>query len=353
MRYRHIKGAKRVLVPFLARGIASACLTLFVSAHPNTTAQAQKASERETAPPAAGNLKTGARHAGLDAEASDIDALIIEVARNGRAMHRRMFEYTWTSKHTTRETNKRGELTKQTVEIYETYPVRGEFVKKLVSKNGAPLSAEQAGREFRRVVRNLERAERQEKEKYESAVAPAQTTTVKEDATAIPAYGPTSAFHGYGGGDISFSISRFLRAATFHSPRPARRDGRDTIILDFRPRTDFHPAESIEMPYAKLSGRIWIDALDKVVVRLEAWPDASPASKDGDGGDASHAEPSIVFQQARQPNGTWLESLVRIKTTANRDIFNRVNLDYTKEVGDFRRFDTNAGEVKIEVTSDK
>ena len=113
------------------------------------------------------------------------------------------------------------------------------------------------------------------------------------------------------------------------------------------------PGASVEEPYAKLAGRIWIDALDKVVVRLEAWPEtsfeASQASKvNARSSSASPIEPAIIFEQTRLPNGIWLESFVRIKTNGNREVFNRVNLDYTKQVGDFRRFDTITGEAKIE-----
>jgi hypothetical protein len=60
------------------------------------------------------------------------------------------------------------------------------------------------------------------------------------------------------------------------------------------------------------------------------------------------AEPTVVFEQTRLPDGMWLESFVRIRTTENREVFNRVKLDYTKQVGDFRRFDATTGEARIE-----
>ncbi|HEY0079827.1 MAG TPA: hypothetical protein VGB73_14540 [Pyrinomonadaceae bacterium] len=284
----------------------------------------------------------------------DIPALIGEAARNGQAFHRRMFDYTWTSTHTTREVNKRGEVTKQTVEVYETYPVRGEFVKKLVSLDGSPVSKRRAERELRRVTESLERAERAGHASREATSTPQPAARAPETSSELPVYGPTSAFHGYGGGDISFAISRFLRAGFFHSPRRERRHEREAILLDFQPRADFRPASSIEEPYAKLAGRIWIDALDRVVVRLEAWPveasfEAAQASNPASYPHSSpRAEPSVVFEQTRLPDGMWLESFVRIRTTENREVFNRVRLDYTKQVGDFRRFDTTTGEARIE-----
>ena len=284
----------------------------------------------------------------------DIPALVGEAARNGQAFHRRMFDYTWTSTHTMREVNKRGEVTKETVEVYETYPVRGEFVKKLVSLNGVLVSNQRAERELRRVTESLERAEREGSGSRATTFAREPTALDAASSAELPVYGPTSAFHGYGGGDISFAVSRFLRAGFFHSPRRERRRERETIVLDFRPRADFRPAGSIEEPYLKLAGRVWIDALERVVVRLEAWPiEASFATAQASnvaGRALSYppAEPAVVFEQTRLPDGMWLESFVRIRTTENREVFNRVRLDYTKHVGDFRRFDTTTGEARID-----
>jgi hypothetical protein len=287
------------------------------------------------------------------AETPDVAALIGEVARNGRTMQRRMFDYTWTSKHTMREVNKRGEVTKETVEVFETYPVRGEMVKKLVSRNGVQVSTKRAEDELKRASEKLDKAEREEKKKREKAAAASSsavvaTPTPASDPTVTPLYGPWSGFSGYGGGDILFAISKFLRTGDFHSPRRERRADRETILLDFRPRADFRPVKNDEAPYTKLAGRIWIDALDKVVVRLEAWPEAARGLKDaGAPTDSSSPDPLVVFEQTRLPNGMWLESHVRIKTTANRELFNGVNVDYTKDVSDFRRFDTDDGEVKM------
>ena len=87
---------------------------------------------------------TGAQQMQPDVATLDISALIREVAQNERAMQPRRLEYTWTTKVTEREVNKRGEITKETVSVYEVYPVKGEFVRKLVSENGVPVSPEKA-----------------------------------------------------------------------------------------------------------------------------------------------------------------------------------------------------------------
>ena len=80
-------------------------------------------------------------------------------------------------------------------------------------------------------------------------------------------------------------------------------------------------------------------AADRAVARLEAWPDEAPTSPA-----AAAREPSVVFEHARLREGLWLERLVRIKTYGQKEIFNGIELDFTKEVTDFKRFTSLAGD---------
>ena len=45
---------------------------------------------------------------------------------------------------------------------------------------------------------------------------------------------------------------------------------RETIVFDFRPRAGFKPKNREESLIAKLIGVVWIDPVDKQVIRLEA-----------------------------------------------------------------------------------
>jgi hypothetical protein len=287
----------------------------------------------------------------------DIPALILEVARNERAMLQRRLEYTWTMKLTDRDVNKRGEVTKESVNVYEVYPVRGEFVRKLVSKDGVPLAPEQAEKEFKRAVEALEKAER-EQQKREASATPSPTPSASDaqNPAGIPSFGFTSGFShrsGFSSGEISLAVWRFFRYAEFQNPRRERLNQRDAIVLDFRPRADFRPANEVQKPYARLAGRVWIDAADKAVVRLEAWP-ISPQTAASDAKTSSaQQEPAVVFEHTRVAERVWLESLVRIKTNASKDVFNGLELDYTKEARDFQRFSANTGDEKLDAPKEK
>jgi hypothetical protein len=248
------------------------------------------------------------------ADGSEAAALILEVARNERAMLARRLEYTWTATVTDRELDRRGGVKKLSVSVYEVYPVRGEFARKLVSQDGVPVSRGRAEKELKKTAERLEKAAREEQKLAASKPAPPPSPAEAQNPAGLPSFGfSTGHRHGGLGGsaEISMAVWRFFHYAEFDSPRREQVRGRETIVLDFKPRADFRPADEIQKPYARLAGRLWIDAADKAVLRLEAWPtDAHPA----DSATPMTAEPSVVFEHERLPDGVWLERLVRIKT---------------------------------------
>jgi hypothetical protein len=86
-------------------------------------------------------------------EELDVAALLLEVGRNQDEIDNRVSEYSFKQTEIDREINGKGELKKETVKVYEIYPLPNrEPVQKLISENGVPLSAERAAKENRRVA---------------------------------------------------------------------------------------------------------------------------------------------------------------------------------------------------------
>jgi hypothetical protein len=269
-------------------------------------------------------------------------------SRRSYARWRPASDYTYTSKTTDRET-KDGRVVKEKVTVAEVYPQYGESVKKVLSRDGVPLSAEESEREFRRAVEGFKKGEREaEKRRAElakQAAAPRPAPVPK----AIPTFGPNWGFgfrSGFSSGSFQLALSHFMQAGEFRSPRLEQFRGRDAVVLDFRPRPDYAPIDDSRKPYAKLAGRIYIDAADRQIMRLEAWPVTEAAPK-GKAVSASPSNPSVVIEQTRLPDGRWKESLVRFNSAPDREVFNGVERDFTEEMYDFRRF-TAGGEGKVD-----
>src|SRR5215216_5249642 len=129
-------------------------------------------------------------------EELDVAALLLEVGRNQDEIDNRVSEYAFKQTETDREINSKGELKKETIKVYEVYPLPNrEPVQKLISENGVPLSPERAAREDRRVQEEFAKAER-EKEKDEKKVAQRRAERERKRAE----------------GDDAADISAFLKA---------------------------------------------------------------------------------------------------------------------------------------------
>jgi len=261
-------------------------------------------------------------------ETLDVAALLREVERNQDEIEKRVAEYAFKQTETDRELNDKGELKKQTVKVYEVYPLPNrEPVQKLISENGVPLSAERAAKEERRVQEEFRKAER-EKEEDEKKVARRHAEREKKEKEGT-------------------EISPFLRACEFVSPRREILEGRETIVFDFRPRSGFRPKNREESLIAKLIGVVWIDPVDKQVIRLEAR--LAEAFKIA-GGLLASLKPgaALVVEQKRMNQGVWLPRFAHVNLSVKVLLFAGNDFNKTIEWSDYKHFSGDVKDYKIE-----
>lgn len=268
------------------------------------------------------------------AEMLDITSLMREVLRNQDALEDRTAEYSFKEKQTTREINDRGEVRKETVKVFEVFPIANrDPVYKLISEGGVPLSAERAAKEDRRVQDEMEKAEKEreqlkqkrEREKAERAKKRARRNAEDEDP----------------------AISQFLRVCEFVSPRRERFRDRDAIVFDFRPRADFHPTNRAESLISKLVGVVWIDPADHQVMRLEAR--LAEGFKIG-GGLVVSLRPGAAFviEQTRMAEGVWLPRFAQINLSVRVLLFGGGDINQTFEWSDYQHYKGDVESYKLE-----
>lgn len=265
-------------------------------------------------------------------ETLDVAALLREVAKNQDATEQRVAEYSFKQTETDRTINDKGEVKKESVKVYEVYPLPNrEPVQKLISENGVPLSAERATKEDRRVQEEFLKAEREkEKDAQEAARRRAERDRKqKDDDDADPA------------------ISMFLRACDFVSPRRERFEGRESIVFDFRPRSGFKPKTREESLIAKLVGVVWIDPVDKQVMRLEAR--LAEGFKMA-GGLLVSLKPGagLVMEQTRMTEGVWLPRFAQINLSVKVLLLAGGDYNKTIEWSDYKHFSGDVKDYKIE-----
>ena len=253
----------------------------------------------------------------------DLAALWREVIANQDELEKRVAEYAFKQTETDREINSKGELKKETTKVYEVYPLANrEPVQKLISENGVPLSPDRAAKEDKRVQEEFAKAER-EKEKDEKKVAQRRAEREKKK-------------------DEGTEISPFLRVCEFVSPRREVLGGRETIVFDFRPREGFKPKTRQESLIAKLIGVVWIDPVDKQVIRLEAR--LAEGFKMA-GGLLVSLKPgaAVVMEQTRMDQGVWLPKFAQLNLSVKVLLFGGGDYNKTIEWSEYRHF---AGDVK-------
>jgi len=258
-------------------------------------------------------------------EGFDVVALLREVEKNQDELENRVAEYAFKQTETDREINNKGELKKETVKVYEVFPLPNrEPVQKLISENDAPLSPERAAKEDRRVKEEFEKAER-EKEKDEKKVAQRRAEREKKDT----------------------EISPFLKVCEFVSPRRELLADRETIVFDFRPRAGFKPKSREESLIAKLIGVVWIDPVDKQVIRLEAR--LAEGFKMA-GGLLVSLKPgaALVVEQTRMAQGVWLPRFAQVNLSVKVLLFGGGDYNKTIEWSEYKHFAGDVKDYKIE-----
>jgi hypothetical protein len=269
-------------------------------------------------------------------EKLDVAALLREVASNQDQTEKRVAEYSFKQTETDREINSKGELKKQTIKVYEVYPLPNrEPVEKLISENGVPLSPERAAKEEKRVQEEFLKAER-EKEKDEHYPAKRRAQREKNNAELKKT-----------DEDADPAISMFLRACDFVSPRRERFEGRESIVFDFRPRAGFKPKTREESLITKLVGVVWIDPIDKQVIRLEAR--LAEGFKMA-GGLLVSLKPgaALVMEQTRMEQGVWLPRFAQINLSVKVLLFAGGDFNKTIEWSEYKHFSGDVKDYKIE-----
>jgi hypothetical protein len=91
---------------------------------------------------------------------------------------------------------------------------------------------------------------------------------------------------------------------------------------------------------AQLAGRIWIDASDKVIVRLEA----SPAREVTELQLSATPETNVAvsYDSQRLPNGTWAPVAARYNSYGREDVFWKTPMKRSLIYTDFKLFTTTA-----------
>lgn len=282
-------------------------------------------------------------------EEVDLRALFSEGVRksdqNWENMSRRYFDYSFKWRRVLRKKDGAGNL-KEESELYEVFAPTARCWTKdcrhamvLLEENGKALPPERIEKERLKVGKKMEQAEREAK-------ATAETPrTVATDLNWMRFYVRFKKVFG----EASLFIldgQEILEKCDFTSARRERVAGREMIAVDFRPRLGAtFGKRNAYMP--QVEGRIWIDALDKVFVRLAAWPqgmkfDAAASSDDL----LNHA--AVAYDLVRTKEGIWFFRFGRINGAEFSELFPKLKTDFSIEQFDYINFRVEVQNIQVQ-----
>jgi hypothetical protein len=277
-----------------------------------------------------------------DLSSLNIPILIRDSDRLGAAMHLRLPEYTYIQTRISRELDqssklagKPGKLVER-VSAYEAYPIEvlghQRHIISLVSEDGAPVSPKRLIKERRQAAKEMEAAE------LEGASQSNNASTIGAEKYVTAGIGVSLA-----GDGVWIGVSQFLRQCQFGKPRYDRLAGREMIALSIH-SCACDASDPRERYIASMAGIVWIDASDKVVARLEAWPRL--AAPETEIPSTSKDAETIVYEQMRLPNSLWVPKRIRLNAIGKAALFNGTDKDMTFEFSHYQRFNTEVKDLQ-------
>ncbi len=244
----------------------------------------------------------------------DIPTLLRELDKNQAAIDKILESYTYHESDTQIEYNKDGSIKKQEERTYEIYQLGDRQVRKLIAKDGKPLSAADQKKEDERVAKVARKYEQKLKNQ---AGHPEKAAKEKKDQEA--------------------GIADFLRVDQFTNPRRELFQGRPVIVFDFGPKPGYKPKNLTEKLIQKLVGVAWVDENAHDVARLEAH--FSKGFKLA-GGLLATVQPgsAFVFEQKLVNNEVWLPVYAEAHASVRFLLLAGVNMSDVSHFSNYRKF---------------
>ena len=243
----------------------------------------------------------------------DIAKLMLAVEAHQRQDEQTLKDYIYRQTQTVDEADGHGGVKKREVRVFDVFWLQGVPVRKMLSKDGKPLSADELKKEDERIDREVKAA----REKREKKDDKGKETDPR--------------------GNDEVTVSRILELGTFSNARRVQLDGRDTIAADYVGDPKAKTRNKSEEVFRDLAGTVWVDEEDKELVKSEGHFDRS--FKIGGGLVANIKQGTSFSGESRKINGeVWLPTVLEGHGSARFLLFFNLNGSVRITDADFRKF---------------
>jgi hypothetical protein len=239
----------------------------------------------------------------------DVRVFLDEVRVNQDKVDAALENYSYVEEITDREFDKKGNLLVTKVEKYEISTFKGQEVRRLIARNGQPLSTKDQENQDKNVQKDVERLEKSQ-----------------------PAEKPPS-------------IAEILKASNLVNPRRENFKGRNVIVFDFERNPNFVSNDSSEQLFSKFFGTCWIDEKDKQVARIEAKLGENASV----GGITLKIKKGAYFilEQERFDDDVWLPSLADTSVSVRILLVAGLKINQVSKYGSYKKFNSEVKDSEV------
>jgi hypothetical protein len=272
----------------------------------------------------------------------DVAALIKEVKCKGTGGM--LAEYTFVMTASKAEKNKKGQVKDETT-TYEVFiptlrdGTRSKGVLVATHRNGVPVTTEELEKER---LRAGERLEKEEEKNARQPTAPAETNSGNTTRMI-----PVGIYPQMRAGGNALNLQDIFDLCELKLMGREQIKERDTLVFSFVP----HPGAQFkdEQKYVGLlRGTVWIDAKDRIAVKLTGWPlIINDAKSVGDTPTTGENPPALYVEMTHLPEGVWMPRVMRLNGADYPKVFD-INYDATYTFSEYKRFIIEVRETQVD-----
>jgi hypothetical protein len=244
--------------------------------------------------------------------------ILQKVIENEKKNRRLQTSYIYEMSEYNTKLDKKGQVKETVARTYEIIPLDEGVYRKLIKKNGQPLSATEAKKEEKRIEKEFK--------KHENLTAAERDKMGEKKAKRLR--------------EEEHYWNEVLNAYNINQTGSEILQGRTVTVFDFVPRPQYHPSDWKLKALKSLKGCTWVDDLDSQIVRLEinVVEDLKLA-----GGLLAKVEKggSIAFTQQKINDEVWFPTHSEVLLNMRILLLKGLNVKVLSDFANYRKYETN------------
>jgi hypothetical protein len=230
----------------------------------------------------------------------------------------RMKDYTWIANETDRSLDSKGQVKSTESSKWETVVLYGEPHRRMLERNGKPLTADE---------------QRKEQQKLDKTVAQLEGETDAQRQRHLEEYEKQRE-----------KDREFLREVSdlydFRIEGQDQIDGLDVWVISATPKPGYQPKRRDARPLLKIKGKIWIDKAEFQWVRIEAETTGTITY----GLFLARLNPGakLLFEQTRVNDEVWLPKFERVSGSGRLGLVKKIALEQDLTWSNYRKFQVDS-----------